>query len=267
MSEPKRQSPALADTKPADVTSEHASSTDAASMDTVSVDAARESTAHAVPSHRMLSVAEEELSRIILDIHDGPVQYLFTALSLLTGVQDEIHTLSPKSDLAPRLAQVGMLLESSLYEIKFFLGTFRPPEFRTRALVSIVQGLIIQHEEWTGTTITLETEDIPDNIPLPVKIALYRILQEALANGYRHSGVERQTVRLWRNDGRICLDVTDSGRGFVPPDLTVADDGDYVDHIGLRGMRDRVALLGGRFDLVSEPGQGTRIHVEVPAHV
>ncbi|MEZ4608926.1 MAG: ATP-binding protein [Caldilineaceae bacterium] len=130
-----------------------------------------------------------------------------------------------------------------------------------------MQGLIIQHEEWTGTTITLETEDIPDNIPLPVKIALYRILQEALANGYRHSGVERQTVRLWRDDGRICLDVTDSGRGFVPPDLTVADDGDYVDHIGLRGMRDRVALLGGRFDLVSEPGQGTRIHVEVPAHV
>ncbi|MEZ4580187.1 MAG: hypothetical protein R3A10_00800 [Caldilineaceae bacterium] len=62
---------------------------DAVSVDAVSVDAARESTAHAVPSHRMLSVAEEELSRIILDIHDGPVQYLFTALSLLTGVQDE----------------------------------------------------------------------------------------------------------------------------------------------------------------------------------
>ncbi|MCB0156634.1 MAG: sensor histidine kinase [Caldilineaceae bacterium] len=246
MSELKRQSPALAETMPADVTP---------------IDP------RAVPSHRMLSVAEEELSRIILDIHDGPVQYLFTALSLLTGLQDEIRTLSPKSDLAPRLAQVGMLLESSLYEIKFFLGTFRPPEFRTRALVSIVQGLIIQHEEWTGTTITLETEDIPEHITLPVKIALYRILQEALANGYRHSGVERQTVRLWRDDGRICLDVSDTGRGFVPPDLTAGDDGDYVDHIGLRGMRDRVALLGGRFDLVSEPGQGTRIHVEVPAHV
>ncbi|MEZ4608927.1 MAG: hypothetical protein R2838_01485 [Caldilineaceae bacterium] len=48
-------------------------------------------------------------------------------------MQDEDYTLSPKSDLAPRLAQVGMLLESSLYEIKFFLGTFRPPEFLTRA--------------------------------------------------------------------------------------------------------------------------------------
>lgn len=220
-----------------------------------------------LPSYRMLSVAEEELSRIILDIHDGPVQYLFTALSLLTGLQDDVSRQQPKGDLAPRLAQVGMLLESSLYEIKFFLGTFRPPEFRTRSLVSIVQGLIIQHEEWTGTTVDLETADIPDNITLPVKIALYRILQEALANAYRHSGVEQQTVRLWCAEAGICLDVIDHGRGFIPPDLEAGHDGEFEEHIGLRGMRDRVALLNGRFELVSEPGHGTRIHVEVPAYV
>lgn len=220
-----------------------------------------------LPSYRMLSVAEEELSRIILDIHDGPVQYLFTALSLLTGLQEEVAEQVPKSDLAPRLAQVGMLLESSLYEIKFFLGTFRPPEFRTRSLVSIVQGLIIQHEEWTGATVDLQTGDVPDNITLPAKIALYRILQEALANAYRHSGVERQTVHLWSEGERVCLDVSDDGRGFVPPDLDAEGDTEFEAHIGLRGMRDRVALLNGRFDLRSEPGRGTRIHVEVPAYV
>ncbi len=84
--------------------------------------------------HRILSVAEDELSRIVLDIHDGPVQYLFTAPSLLTGIQNDLAGEQVRPDIEARMAQVGTLLESSLYEIKFFLGTFRPPEFRNRPL-------------------------------------------------------------------------------------------------------------------------------------
>ena len=150
---------------------------------------------------RILSVAEDELSRIVLDIHDGPVQYLFTALSLLTSLQNELADSLPGRpsgqfpELLARLAQVGMLLESSLYEIRFFLGAFRPPEFRRRSLASIVEGLVIQHEDWTHTTVHLETDSLPAETPLAVKMAIYRVLQEALTNGYRHAGVEEQWVR------------------------------------------------------------------------
>ncbi|MEZ4869625.1 MAG: sensor histidine kinase [Caldilineaceae bacterium] len=216
------------------------------------------------PSQRILTVTEEELSRIILDIHDGPVQYLFTALSLLTGLQQEAAQQSVPGDLSPRLAQVGMLLESSLYEIKFFMGAFRPPEFRRRSLLSIVEGLVIQHEEWTGNQVELATDHLPDEISLPVKIALYRILQEALSNSYRHAGVEQYHVRLWSNGGRICLEVQDDGQGFEPPNWEEEWADDHAEHIGLRGMRDRVALLGGHFALESRPGAGTRIYVELP---
>ena len=62
-------------------------------------------------------MTEEELARIVLDIHDGPVQYLFSALSLLTGVQNDLAEADVRADVTARLAQVGMLLESSLYEI------------------------------------------------------------------------------------------------------------------------------------------------------
>ncbi len=216
--------------------------------------------------HRLLSLTEEELSRIILDIHDGPVQYLFTALSLLTRIQNDIADDPSKADLLPSLAQVAVLLESSLYEIKFFLGTFRPPEFRRRSLVSIIEGLVLQHEEWTGNTVELVVEDIPHDVALPVKIALYRILQEALSNAYRHAGVDRQWVRLWSDGAFICLEVVDRGRGFTPPPLDEATH-EREAHIGLRGMRDRVALLNGEFHLASKPGEGTRIVVKVPAHV
>lgn len=217
------------------------------------------------PSQRILTVTEEELSRIILDIHDGPVQYLFTALSLLTGVQQEVAQQGAPADLAPRLAQVGVLLESSLYEIKFFMGAFRPPEFRRRSLVSLVQGLVIQHEEWTGNTVELETQALPDEINLPVKIALYRIVQEALSNSYRHAGVEQYRVKLWSEVSQICLEVSDEGRGFDPPDLSQTITAEHTEHIGLQGMRDRVAILGGQFTLESQVGKGTRIFVGLPS--
>lgn len=217
---------------------------------------------------RILSVAEDELSRIVLDIHDGPVQYLFTALSLLTSLQNELSELptDPPTDpkLLARLAQVGMLLESSLYEIRFFLGAFRPPEFRRRSLASIVEGLVIQHEDWTHVTVNLETDSLPADTPLAVKMAIYRVLQEALTNGYRHAGVEEQWVCMWGEAGWIHLEVIDKGRGFMPPNLDDPIEAEREDHIGLRGMHDRVRLLGGKYQLESAPGHGTRVLVSLP---
>src|SRR6185436_19565544 len=95
-------------------------------------------------SRRLLAVTEEELSKIILDIHDGPVQYLFAALSLLTKIQNQIESQPDVSaEILPTLGRVSGLVEESLREIKSFLGTFRPPEFQRRSLASIVQGLVI----------------------------------------------------------------------------------------------------------------------------
>lgn len=218
---------------------------------------------------RILSVTEEELSRIILDIHDGPVQYLFAALSMLARAQHQLDT-QETPDLAALRAtidQVTGMVETSLREIKSFLGAFRPPEFQRRPLFSIIRGLVIQHEELTGTIVELEVEDLPEDASLPVKIALYRILQEALSNAFRHAGSDRQWVKLWKENDLICLEVADRGKGFDPPPLDGPNATERVEHIGLRGMRDRVALLGGSFELHSRPGKGTRVVVKVPARV
>ncbi len=218
-------------------------------------------------SRRILAVTEEELSRIVLDIHDGPVQYLFTSLSLLTRLQRQVESQAGTGqELLPTLSQVADLIEESLHEIKSFLGTFRPPEFHRRSLASLVQGLVIQHEEWTGHTVELVVGALPENVALSAKIALYRILQEALANSYRHSGATQQWVSLWSERGYICLEISDRGRGFQPPPLDGPQATEREEHIGLRGMRDRIALLGGKFQLTSHPGQGTQVTVKVPAY-
>ena len=224
-------------------------------------------------SRRILAVAEEELSRIVLDIHDGPVQNLFAALSLITRLQHEISKLSFEelvggvTDLIPIVNQVEKQIETTLQEIKYFVGVFRSPEFQRRTFKSICEGLIFQHEQWSEQTVELDIQTLPE-IPLHIKIALYRILQEALSNAYRHSETNRQWVKVWAEDDdtTLCLQVMDKGRGFDPPPLDGPEATEHVAHIGLRGMRDRVLLIDGEFRLKSAPGEGTKIEVRIPLH-
>ena len=217
-------------------------------------------------ARRILAVTEEELQRIILNIHDGPVQKLFAALSQINMLQFHAADGTMTSEqLGIALNRVTGLLESSLGEIKTSLGTFRPPEFARRNLLSVIEGLIIQNEEFTGCKVDFQSVGLPPKVSLPAKIAVYRILQEALSNVYRHSGVSEVTVRLSTVGSVVQLVVQDAGRGFDPPPLVGPEATERQEHIGLRGMRERVTLVGGAFSIESHPGAGARIVVEVPA--
>lgn len=217
-------------------------------------------------ARRILAVTEQELQRIILDIHDGPVQKLFAALSQVNLLQARLaHGGLADADGQALLGRVGDLLESSLGEIKTSLGTFRPPEFARRDLLHVIEGLIIQHEEFTGCRVEFEAAPGIPPVSLPVKIALYRLLQEALSNAYRHAHVPSVRVRLSAAGRCVRLEVIDQGPGFTPPPMVGPDGTERAEHIGLRGMRDRMALVGGSFDIQSAPGAGTRILVEAPA--
>ena len=218
---------------------------------------------------RFLAVTEEELQRLILDVHDGPVQKLFAALSQIDVLKTRLTSVpeSARGNLEAGLAQISSLVESSLGEIRTGLGTFRPPGFRTRPLVSVLKGLVMQHESLNDMHVELKVEGDVPSVTLAVKIALYRILQEALSNVSRHAKVDRLTIRLSGEDGWVVLIVNDAGRGFEPPPLDGPLGTEQEQHIGLRGMRERTELVGGRFQLVSQPGQGTHIEVRVPADV
>ena len=216
---------------------------------------------------RILAVTEEELQHIILDIHDGPVQKLFAASSQLELMRARLEGMPEGAGAVPvsDLERVAALLQASLNEIKNTLGTLRPPEFRRRPLVSVMQGLLLQHETLTGMRVELTVEGEVPTVSLPVKIALYRILQEALSNAYRHANVDRVDVCLHAGEEWVTLEMVDGGKGFEPPPLEGPSGTEREEHIGLRGMRDRAQLVGGQIRLTSHPGEGTRIEVRVPA--
>ncbi len=219
---------------------------------------------------RILAVTEEELRRLILDLHDGPVQQLFAAQSQISAIQTRSlrGEAVPLPDYQLTLQRVALLLEASLTEIRQFLGTFRPPDFAGQDLVDILQGLFLHHEMSTGTVVQFTATGKTDvSPPLAVKITLYRICQEALANSHRHAQAQEVEIDLHINSDWITLHVSDNGIGFQPPPLQGPEATERAEHIGLRGMRDRVDLVNGQFQLQSAPGKGTRIQVKVPIHV
>jgi signal transduction histidine kinase len=212
-------------------------------------------------SHRMIQVTERELQRILLDIHDGPVQHMYAALTQLEILRRAIDS-GDDAAVRDRIERIRLLLEGGLNEVRSFIGAFRPPEFEARGLVALLEGLALQHEAMTDTEIDLDAPaDLPD-VSLPVKICLYRVLQEGFSNAYRHGGANRVTVRLRRvvrhGQPRLRMSVSDNGHGFDPGKVPGEK------HFGLQGMRDRVEMIGGRYRLRSHPGRGAVVAVEVP---
>jgi signal transduction histidine kinase len=225
---------------------------------------AREEAEARAASRRLLATSERELQRIVLDMHDGPVQDIFAALSQLQALE---RTLAADPAAAERVRHAVGLLERALGEIRNFIGAFRPPGFERRALGEIIEGLAVQHETLTNQAVEFEMREDLGDCALPTKIAIYRILQEGLANGHRHSGASRQRISVERRGGAIALTVSDDGRGFDPQRVLASEEDVGVEggHFGLRGIQDRVAMLGGSFALESAPGRGTSLTVTLPA--
>jgi signal transduction histidine kinase len=120
----------------------------------------------------------------------------------------------------------------------------------------VIGRAVRDHGRRSGTPVDLLLTDLPQHVPLPVKIAAFRALQEALSNATRHGKGAQVTVKACVRREQLCLTVTDRGPGFV---ASAADKGG----LGLASMRERAELLGGRFRVQSSP-RGTSVHLRWP---
>jgi signal transduction histidine kinase len=106
--------------------------------------------------------------------------------------------------------------------------------------------------------IDFQSHDLPTALPTEGSLSLFRVLQEALRNATKHSGVKRFEVRLGGSTGEIQLTISDLGTGF---DTETAMKGTGL---GLTSMRERLRLVGGELSIISQPKGGTTIHARVP---
>src|SRR5438094_5368872 len=134
-------------------------------------------------------------------------------------------------------------------------------------MLAIIERRAVQHETLTVQAVEFELPPDLGDCALPTRSASYRIRQEGLANGHRHSGATRQRVTVERRGQAIALTVSDDGRGFDPQRVLASEEDVGVEggHFGLRGIQDRVSMLGGTFALESAPGRRTSLTVTLPA--
>lgn len=211
---------------------------------------------------RTMALNEQFLRNIATDLHDGPGQGLALASMRIEALGDVCgnceHAKGRDGSVSEEFHTVHLALQSALTDLRAILRGLQLPEIEQLSLAETLQRAAADHQRKTGVAVALTFSNAPEAAPLPVRITLFRVLQESLANGFRHGGGRNQRVSVNGAAGSVTVEVADDGPGFDPRALK--PDG----HFGLDWMRERVELMGGSFEVRSAIGQGAVVRTSLP---
>ncbi len=208
---------------------------------------------------RLHAALEQERERIARDIHDGAAQRIAHVIHKLDVAQRMLEK-QPHTALR-ELHQASVLLKMSLDELRHSIFSLVPVSLEKQGLKQALQALIEEYmRNQPGTKISLEMDDL-SLLPSSLEAALYRFIQEALNNVWKHAYATLVAIRIRVLAGLLVVEVSDNGRGF---DIERSGEGW---HMGLRTMRERVRQLGGNWEIQSKPGRGTTVKARFPLPV
>jgi signal transduction histidine kinase len=197
--------------------------------------------------------ALEERQKLARELHDSVSQALY-GIALGARTARTLLDRNP-SALAEPLDYVLGLSEAGLAEMRALIFELRPESLEQEGLAAALEKHAASLRARYGLVVDFSGDE-PD-VPLATKEAVYRVAQEALHNVTKHARASRVDLRLACAAGWLVLEVCDNGAGFDPS-------GSFPGHLGLQSMRERTERLGGRFQIDSAPGKGTRICARVP---
>lgn len=207
-----------------------------------------------------LSIQESERQRIARDLHDGLGQTL--SLVKLT-IEDAGKSVSASENpkLKNTLERLSSQVKSALADLRRIAMNLRPSSLDDLGIVATITWY---SREFAAGSPDIELEcDIcvqEADVPVSLKIPIYRIVQEATSNALKHAKADRIKVSLTSADGFLSLAIEDNGRGFDP--RNAAGHRDFTHGIGLQSMQERAELSGGTYEFRSAPGNGTYIGVK-----
>ncbi|MCS7314680.1 MAG: GAF domain-containing sensor histidine kinase [Bryobacterales bacterium] len=216
---------------------------------------ARERQIRALAS-QMVHVEEAERQRISQELHDEAGQSLLCLRLRLEMLEEQA---GGQETLRRGLAEARRLVERSIEEIRRLVADLSPAVLEHLGLKAALRRLASRFEKTYGIRVCADLR-MERDIPRRLQRVLYRLVQECLTNAGKHSRAGRLNLSLHSDDKRVRLCVEDDGVGFRTPEALAGSRG-----FGLRGIKDRVELLGGRLELRSAPGRGTTVIIELPA--
>ena len=215
--------------------------------------AAREEQVRSLAAH-LLQAEEEERRRISRELHDEAGQsMLFLRLHL------EMLEKNAPADLQPKLAEARAVAERIIAEMRRIIAALHPSAVEELGLPAAIRHLSSRFRKLYPIKLRLRLTAYGASLPRETETAIYRVVQECYQNIGKHSGASRVNLLLRSTDTLLELNVEDDGVGFEV-DRAVAQPKSF----GLKGMRERVALLGGRLEIRSSPGHGATIAMRLP---
>ena len=205
---------------------------------------------------RILSAQEGERVRISRELHDDTGQ----ALTLLLVRLQIIEGLTAEPEVQRELAELRELVGSALDGVRRLAMDLGPSVLEDLGLCSALEWLADRVKGEAGLRIDLHLACACEEVPHEVAVAVFRVAQEALTNIVRHAGATRAELAVSSDTRQFTLTVTDDGMGF---DVAAARS-DPVGSIGIFGMEERLALVGGALDIESTERKGTRVTARVP---
>ncbi len=207
------------------------------------------------------TIHERLLRRIGAELHDGPSQELGLALLQLDTSLSRMEKFSDVNfeKSTKEISQIQQMLQNTLIEMRGIAAGLSLPQLVELNLGETIVRVVRSHERMTDLKVNLIMESIPQNTSLPVKITVYRVLQEAMNNAYHHANGAAVDVTVTSDKENFSIEVYDRGGGFKVDELS-----DLDGHMGLIGMHERVESLGGNFLIESTLDTGTRISAQIP---
>ena len=208
---------------------------------------------------RTVDAQEAERQRIARELHDSLAQYL-TAVRL--GLNSIDKSCGADSPAAPKLLELKCLTTEVGHEISRMARELRPTVLDDLGLQSAITQYLEEWRERSNIEFDLQVHLNGQRLPQPVETTLYRVTQEAIVNVVKHAEASHAGIILEANNNQARLIVEDNGRGFSLHDGRPTGEG--VQHFGLIGMRERLALVKGTLEIETAPGSGTTLFIMVP---
>lgn len=204
---------------------------------------------------KQTQAAQEERRRLARELHDSVAQLLY-GISLQAAAAGRSCRAGNTNQAAQRLADIQQDAQQALTEIRLLICGLDPPLLEESGLGVALQACLKKVERHAGLQTELVIAGV-ERLPQAMESELYRLTVEALSNLVRHAQANRVKLQLLRELDTIRLQIDDDGVGFDPP--TACNSGG----MGLQNIAERARQLGGRLEIDSAPGRGTRITVTV----
>ncbi|MBL0130028.1 MAG: sensor histidine kinase [Chitinophagaceae bacterium] len=166
------------------------------------------------------------------------------------GIKDE--------SVKTRISELLLMLDDTVKTVRRISSELRPSLLDDLGLTAAMEWQLSEFEKRFDIKTHFKFEDAELKLPETIKMGLFRIFQESLTNVARHSGTQKVTVSLKQENNLIVLSIADEGVGFDKQKTAAKKT------LGILGMRERTAMIGGTYEIFSKPGKGTRVIVKIP---